>query len=161
MNVRQHAKSAGLRLPSTADITTAHARRRVAIGLLAVALSGPLLSGCVRRTVTIKTDPQGAQIHLNDQLVGTSPVTTDFTWYGDYDVIVRKDGYETLRTNHKLQTPWYELPGLDIISEALVPWTIHDKQEMSFALAPAQPIDKDALLKQAVDLRERTLFGTE
>jgi hypothetical protein len=118
-------------------------------------------AGCVRRTVTINTDPQGAAVTLNDQLVGTSPLTVDFTWYGDYDVILRKEGYETLRTHHRLDTPWYELPGLDFISEALVPWTIHDQQEMSFALAAETPVDRDALMKNALDLRERTLFGTE
>lgn len=138
----------------------ASAARRPALALLAIALPAAL-TGCVRRTMTINTDPQGAQVHLNDQMIGTSPVTTDFTWYGDYDVVIRKEGYETLRTSHRIQTPWYELPGIDFISEALVPWTVHDKHEVSFALAPAQPVDKDALLKNANELRERTLFGTE
>lgn len=134
--------------------------RKPALALIAIALP-VLLTGCVRRSMTINTDPQGAQVHLNDQMIGTSPVTTDFTWYGDYDIVIRKEGYETLRTNHRIETPWYELPGIDFISEALVPWTVHDKHEVSFALSPAQPVDPDALLKNANDLRERTLFGTE
>ncbi len=111
--------------------------------------------------MTINTDPQGAAVTLNDQLVGTSPVTVDFTWYGDYDVILRKESFETLSTHHRINAPWYELPGLDFISEALVPWTIEDKESMSFALAAKQPVDKDALMKNAVELRERTLFGNQ
>lgn len=133
---------------------------RAAIALLLIA-GGLLCVGCVRRTVTIQTAPQGAAVMLNDQLVGTSPVTVDFLWYGDYDVIVRKEGYETLKTHHHLKTPWYELPGIDFISEVLVPWTIHDHQEMSFALAPKQPTDKDALLKKATEFKERTLYDAE
>jgi hypothetical protein len=119
------------------------------------------LTGCVRRTVTIRTEPQGATVLLNDQQVGTTPLTVDFTWYGDYDVVLRKEGYETLQTHKRLQTPWYELPGLDFISEVLVPFQIHDKQEMSFAMEPRQPVDKDALLKDATEMRDRTLFGTD
>lgn len=135
--------------------------RLVPVAALILAGGGLVCTGCIRRTVTIKTDPQGAAVMLNDQLVGTTPVTVDFTWYGDYDVILRKEGYETLRTHHRIQTPWYELPGVDFVTEVLVPWTVHDKQEMSFALAAKKPVDKDELMKDALELRERALFGTE
>jgi hypothetical protein len=100
-------------------------------------------------------------VALNDQPVGTSPVTVDFTWYGDYDVVLRKDGYETLKTHQRLNPPWYQLPGIDFFSEVLVPFTIHDKQQMTFALEPRQAVDKDALLQNAIEIRERTLFGNE
>ncbi len=129
--------------------------------ILVLAALSLVPTGCVRRTVTITTAPQGAAVLLNDKAIGTTPVTVDFTWYGDYDVILRKDGYETLKTHHRLQTPWYELPGLDFISEVLVPFNIHDKQEMAFALEKREPINKDALLKNAAEARDRTLFGTE
>jgi hypothetical protein len=49
-------------------------------------------TGCVRRRVTITTAPEGASVILNDEEIGTSPVTVDFIWYGDYDVIVRRPG---------------------------------------------------------------------
>lgn len=129
-----------------------------------IAMSAAVLAadaGCVRRTVTINTNPQGATVLLNDQQVGTSPVSTDFTWYGDYDVVLRKEGYETLKTNKRLKTPWYELPGLDFISEVLMPFTIHDKHEMSFAMASQTKTDRQTLLKNASEFRERTLFGSE
>ena len=48
-------------------------------------------SGCVRRTIKITTEPPGARVFLNDQEVGRSEVSTDFLWYGDYDVVVRKE----------------------------------------------------------------------
>ncbi len=119
------------------------------------------VTGCVRRTVTINTDPQGATVLLNDQHVGTSPVSVDFTWYGNYDVVLRKDGYQTLKTHKRLNTPWYELPGIDFFSEVLMPFTIHDKHEMSFAMAPEEKVDRQTLLKEASEFRERTLFGSE
>ena len=50
-------------------------------------------TGCVRRTIRITTEPPNALVFLNDQEIGRSEVATDFLWYGDYDVIIRKKGY--------------------------------------------------------------------
>src|SRR5258706_9997592 len=55
-----------------------------------------LVAGCVERTMTIKSDPPGALVYLNDREIGRTPVTRDFTWYGDYQVEIRKDGYESV-----------------------------------------------------------------
>jgi hypothetical protein len=129
--------------------------------LVLVAAIACTSAGCVRRTLTVNTVPEGAMVMLNDQPIGTSPVTTDFTWYGDYSVVVRKDGFETADTHKKIQTPWYELPGLDFVTENLMPFTVQDKHEMTVTLAPRKPIDKDQLLKDATEFRERTLFGNE
>ncbi|GMU24615.1 MAG: hypothetical protein AMXMBFR13_46890 [Phycisphaerae bacterium] len=128
--------------------------------LWAVSLGAGLLltAGCVRRTVTINTDPQGAVVTLNDEVVGTSPVSVDFTWYGDYDVILRKEGYETLKTHYRLDAPWYQIPPIDFVAETLVPVTIHDQHELSFALEPEKPIDREALIKDATTIRDRALY---
>ena len=128
--------------------------------LLSLVLVGVSL-GCVRRTVTITTAPEGATVILNDEEIGTSPVNTDFTWYGDYDVIIRKDGYKTLQTHHQLKQPWYEYPPIDFVAEALLPTTIHDQRAMHFELEPAQPLARDALIEQAGEFRQRALFTEE
>ena len=62
-----------------------------------------LLSGCVERQLTIKTIPAGALVTLNDEEIGPSPVTTSFNWYGDYNVRISKDGYETLKPTASLK----------------------------------------------------------
>ena len=115
--------------------------------------------GCVRRTLTVRTEPDGARVFLNDQEVGTSPVSVDFLWYGDYDVIIRKQGYETLKTHHKIDPPWYQIPPMDFVAEILVPFEIHDEREVAFTLQPAEEIDPEALLQDALELRERALYG--
>ncbi|HOQ88291.1 MAG TPA: PEGA domain-containing protein [Phycisphaerae bacterium] len=135
--------------------------RRASVGILAAAVLAGGLTGCVRRTVTIRTDPQGATVHLNDQTIGTTPVSTDFTWYGDYDVVIRKEGYQTLSTHERIDAPWYELPGLDFISEVLVPWTIHDQRELTYTLEPAKPVDAEQLLEEAKQMRDRTLYSED
>ena len=36
----------------------------------------------VRRRITIKTDPPGALVYIDDQEIGVTPVSTSFTYYG-------------------------------------------------------------------------------
>jgi hypothetical protein len=94
-----------------------------------------LVAGCVERTMTIKSDPPGALIYLNDREIGRTPVTRDFTWYGNYQVEVRKDGYETLKTHKWVIAPAYEWIPLDLLAE-LVPVTFRDRQKLFFQLKP-------------------------
>ena len=117
-------------------------------------IAGALFVGCVERTVSINTEPAGATVMLNDQDVGRTPVKVPFTHYGDYDIIVRKEGFETVKTSHRLQTPWYELPGIDLVSECLIPFTIHDDRVLpTIAMDQARRPSQDALLKNATEMR--------
>ncbi|MFQ5424389.1 MAG: PEGA domain-containing protein [Phycisphaerae bacterium] len=119
-----------------------------------LALAGA--AGCIERTVTINTEPSGATVFLNDQEIGQSPVKTAFTWYGDYDIIVRKSGYRTLRTNRRIRTPWYQLPGIDIVTENLIPFTIHDDRVLAtFALETQHYPTDEALLEAADEMRRQ------
>ena len=146
----------GSRTPETIDparplqsLRTGH----VAVPLLSL-VCVVLTSGCIERTVTINTEPEGATVFLNDQEVGQSPLKVPFTWYGDYDIILRKKGYKTVHTHHRVTAPWYELPGLDIITECLIPFTVHDDRVLdTFVLGPAQPPSKEELLKAATDMK--------
>lgn len=115
------------------------------------------ISGCVRRTMTITTDPPHAQVFLNDHEIGVSDVQTDFTWYGDYDVVIRKDGYETLHTHWRIDAPWYQWIPVDFFTEVLWPGECHDQRSRHFELAPVSPTDTDALVARAREIRKRAL----
>lgn len=122
-----------------------------------MSLAGP---ACVERTVTINTQPPGATVLLNDQDVGKSPVRVPFTWYGDYDIIVRKEGHQTLKTNQRIDAPWYQYPVIDIFAECLVPFTIRDERTLeTLVLEPAVMPNKDDLLHRADVMRARTNEG--
>ncbi len=124
--------------------------------IAAILVTGGATAGiaCVERTLTINTEPQGATIVLNDQEVGQSPVRVPFTWYGDYDIIIRKEGHQTLRTNHRIHAPWYQWPFIDLVSECLIPFTIHDDRVLeTYVLDPYEPPDKDDLLQRAEEMR--------
>lgn len=98
-----------------------------------------LTSGCVRRSLTIRTDPPGAMIYVNDELKGTSPVTYDFTWYGWYRVIARKDGYQRLDDRKLLRAPVHLWIPFDLVME-LLPVSIRDQREWTYALTPAERV---------------------
>ncbi len=128
---------------------------------LVLGLSGLITAGCVRRTLTINTEPAGALLFLNDEEVGRTPVTTDFLWYGDYDVIIRHDGYETLQTNLVLKLPWYQLVPIDFFAEVLWPGRIVDCRVQSFELVQAKPPDRSEMLERAQVLRDQALNASE
>ena len=101
-------------------------------------VAGVLLSGCVERKLTINTEPQGAIVVLNDEEIGTSPVTVSFNWYGDYNVRVSKEGFETLKTHRKLKGPWYDKFPFDFFAQLIYPGKIVDSYEWTFELAPSE-----------------------
>jgi hypothetical protein len=115
-----------------------------------------VLSGCVEREWTLRTDPPGAIAYVSDVEVGRTPVTIDFTWYGDYEVVYQLDGYETTVTNVKLDPPWFEWPGVDFWSE-IAPWTYHDRRETVHRLTPTTEPDPEGILQRAEQLRRETL----
>ncbi len=118
------------------------------------------VAGCVERTVRVETDPPGALVIINDEEVGVSPAKFTFLWYGDYDVIVRKQGYQTLKTHQRVDAPWYEWPGIDLVSECLVPGTIKDTHVWGpFKLEPTDAPAATDVVSRATELRERTLYS--
>lgn len=114
-------------------------------------------SACVRRTITITTEPPNARVFLNEQEVGRSAVTTDFLWYGDYGVAIRKEGYETLQTNWVIKPPWYQRVPLDFFAEVLWPGQLHDTHSQHYVLEPAKTPTQEELIGRAVETRDRAL----
>lgn len=125
---------------------------------LCMALSIALLaiSGCVERTISINSKPDNALVILNDQEIGRTPVKVDFTWYGDYDIILRKEGYQTIQTSKRIEAPWYQRPGIDLFTECFSPITYRDDRDFgTYELQKFQPATKQVLIKNAEELRAR------
>ena len=121
----------------------------------AVTVLAAMLGGCVRRTMTITTEPPNALVYLNDQEVGRSAVTTDFIWYGDYSVIIRKEGYKTLKTHWDIKPPWYQRIPIDFLAEVLWPGHIHDTHETHFVLEKQEWPTSEELVNRAKELQAR------
>jgi len=120
----------------------------------AVCLVSILSPGCVERRLTIKTEPQGATVLLNDQQIGDSPVTVPFNWYGDYWVRISKDGYQTLNTHRNLKAPLHDYFPFDFFAEVLYPGRIVDSYEWSFELTPKVYPARNELIEKAEALRD-------
>ncbi|MGC4032521.1 MAG: PEGA domain-containing protein [Tepidisphaeraceae bacterium] len=121
----------------------------------AILLSILLLTatGCVQRKLTITSEPSGALVYMNDREVGRTPIETDFTWYGTYDVQVRKEGYTTLDQPTRIPYPWWQIPPIDLFAE-LMPWHPTDRQKWHFDLQPRPSDDRpvDDVVSRGVDL---------
>ena len=121
--------------------------------LSAVIIAAVIVSGCVERQLTINTEPQGALVVLNDEEIGTSPVTVSFNWYGDYNVRISKEGFATLKTHRKLEAPWYDTFPFDFFAQILSPERIVDSYEWTFELTEKQQPTREELIKDAEELK--------
>lgn len=113
-----------------------------------------ILTGCLERTITVTSEPPGAIVYLNDEEIGRTPVTVPFTFYGTYDVRLTLPGYKVMAVAQQAKTPWYEIPGPDLIAEALPGKTLTELK-WHYKLEPAQPVSEDALLDRASQLRAK------
>ena len=122
--------------------------------VILLALGAFALAGCVDREMTITSTPPGARVWVSDVEVGSTPLKIPFTWNGDYDIVLRKDGYQTSVTHADINMTWYEVPPLDLLSE-LAPWTYRDSRYINFDLQKqTEPSDKE-LLEGADALNKR------
>ena len=133
--------------------------RRPAAALLLVAAFVPC-AGCVRRTLTVTSEPPGALVSLNGREFGRTPVTRDFTWYGTYDVTARKEGYETTSEKRRLLAPWWQWPPFDLLAE-LIPLHPTNRKTIEMTLHPtgASEVEPASVVARAEVFREALPLG--
>jgi hypothetical protein len=113
------------------------------------------LAGCgVQRSLTVQSNPPGALVYLNGLEVGRTPVTREFTWYGTYDVELRKERYNTLKTRGKVIAPWWQWVPFDFFAE-LLPFRPHDRKQLSYVMNPTSPTaaDPNVMIQRAGQMR--------
>ncbi|MFM7289609.1 MAG: PEGA domain-containing protein [Planctomycetia bacterium] len=120
--------------------------------LLLLAATCPA-AGCVQRRMTIRSNPPGALVYVDDYQIGTTPVSTDFIYYGTRKIRLVKDGYETLTVRQPFPLPWYEIFPLDFVSENLVPWEIRDERVVDLAMTTTASTPPEAVVARAEQAR--------
>lgn len=118
-----------------------------------------LNAGCLRRRMTVRTNPPGAQVYVDRQLVGPSPASTSFTYYGTRHIEVVADGYRTEKVLRNLNPPWYQLPPLDFITETIWPGEIRDERIIDITMTPEQSLASEELTARANTLRLQAAQG--
>ena len=110
-------------------------------------------TGCVERRYTIRTDPPGALVIVNNEAIGTTPVSKSFTFYGERSVRIIKEGYETKELIQPIKAPWYDNLLTEFFTENLNPFTFRDEVEFNYKLDPARPADPNDVIARGETVR--------
>ena len=103
--------------------------------------------------MTIRSSPPGALVYVDDYQIGTTPVSTDFIYYGTRKIRLVKDGYETLTVRQPFPVPWYEIFPLDFVTENLWPWEIRDERVVDLAMTSAAAAPPESVVSRAEQAR--------
>src|SRR5215510_4455907 len=117
-----------------------HSRHRA---LAAVLTSIVLVAGfaspgyaIVRRRLNVNSNPQGALVYVDNQQIGTTPCSVDFTYYGTREIRLIKPGFETLTVNQPIPAPWYQYTPIDFVAENLIATKVRDNRTVNYNLSP-------------------------
>lgn len=111
-------------------------------------------TGCLRRRLTIRSNPPGARVFVDNYEIGRTPCSTDFIYYGTRQIRLVKDGYETLTVQQPIPAPWYDIPPIDFVTENVVPTKIHDHRVVDFVLSPQALVPSEQLVSRAESVRQ-------
>lgn len=129
-----------------------HSARRSTIAAVATVVLS-MCCGCVERRYTIRTDPPGAQVIVNGENIGPSPASRNYYYYGDREVTLVANGYETKTIIQPMDAPWWDNYLTEFFSENLVPYVIRDDREYSYKMEPARTPTQEEIQGRAEALR--------
>lgn len=123
--------------------------------------------GCVERLLQVRTDPPGCSIYVNgvelqeqvegDALAATSMLEVPFTYYGTFDVTVRKGKHFAHRELVPVRPPWYEVFPLDLFSEVFIPWTLRDVHTVDIRLQKVSEDSDSEVYREEMKIRAEEL----
>jgi PEGA domain-containing protein len=128
-------------------------RSRVMLFLVPV-LTLAVCSGCLKRTLSVRSDPPGALVYIDGLEVGRTPLANlPFHFYGTREIALYSDGHLTERRAVEIDSPWYASFPLDIFSELIIPWDIRDRRFVFFQLKRDEPVERLTLMRHAHETR--------
>lgn len=97
---------------------------------------------------------------VNGKRIGFTPVSTDFTHYGTYEISLEKDGYEPITALQKINPPWYQRFPVDFVSDNLLMTRVTNRHRMNFEMTPKNLIPaNDSILDRANAIRSESQIG--
>ncbi len=115
------------------------------------------VSGCVQRKMVITSEPSGAEVWVNEQWHGKTPFELPFKHYGVFSIRLEAEGYYPMYVKEPVAAPFYQQPGIDLISEAAIPTTIEDDRSLHYVMQKIEgPDEMSAVLERADDMITRT-----
>jgi hypothetical protein len=124
------------------------------------------LSACrTRRTLSVESNPPGAVVRFDDEVIGVTPVEHEFLHYGKRRVTLYLPGYRTWSKAIEFEPPWYGRFPLDILTQVLIPLGLDDDHPVEVDLVPddgerGDP-DLEAFVQRAQERRRKELRRRE
>jgi hypothetical protein len=145
--------------------------KRATIAAVVVLSCLLLATGCVERTMLIRSEPAEAPVWVDEEYAGRTPLEHPFAHYGSRSIRVGpvrdekdKARYAEKRDIVRIEAPWYETFPLDFFFEVLYPFRLTDEHELpTFVLEPAVVTqgytdeEMQDLLREAEQFRQRAL----
>ena len=101
----------------------------------------------------MESEPAGALVYINGEEVGRTPLTHPFLYYGTMDLKLRKEGYETLEDRPRVWAPFWQIPPLDLITEAM---SFTDRHRLTYEMTPRQQdAEPEELVQRGTELRDK------
>lgn len=116
-------------------------------------------AGCVKRTLVVRSQPEGALVTIDNQTIGHTPLSTPYTYQGTRDVKLELDGFQTVKVQENVRDPWYLNPPFDFIVENFWPYEVDVERELNFQMRPLEEVDQNRLLDRASQLRSDVQRG--
>lgn len=136
--------------------------------LLAAALLALPLAACrTTRTLKVESDPPGAVVRLDEEVVGTTPLEVEFVHGGQRRLSLYRDGYRTWSRRVDLEPPWYARFPLDLLTEVVLPLGLDHEFPFRVTLTVDTSEEEgeapaiDAYLTRAVALRRAERARTQ
>ena len=110
--------------------------------------------------MTVRTNPPGAIVYVDNVEVGVSPVSRSFTYYGTSRIRLVCDGYETKTVVERIDPPVYDVIWVEPLTE-LLPIRFKDWREFTYDLERTQVVDPGEVIERAAVLRQDAKLASE
>lgn len=128
-------------------------RRRKLVALTAALAVTP--AGCVDRRFVVTSNVPGAQVTVDGDQLGPSPVDARYEYTGKREFRATAPGCEPLVQTVSFPPRWYDYPGLDLFAEVIWPFRIEDVRRVHLELQPKLPVAVEQIQATAEGLRGR------
>ena len=108
------------------------ATARRALRHLAVLALVLILPSCVTRTMYVESSPPGATVIIDGVHKGTTPFEEEFISYGTRFVELEAPGHARLHEVVELETPWWQIPPIDVVTDLLIPIPMRSDHRFEF-----------------------------
>ena len=135
-------------------------RGRRVLGALALAAAALGASSCVGdRVLRIESDPPGATVRLDDQVIGVTPIDVEFQHYGQRRLALYRTGYRTYSEPLALNAPWFARWPVDMLTEVVLPLGLDDVRTLRIDLVEDAGTEAEVAIQEFHDHAGRARDG--